>query len=150
MPSSQTRPARFVAPARVDVLHPVDRFFHRAAAHVEADLRLRANQLREAQKLIGPELVVFRLAPGHVQHAHALVHRADAVAPVVAGDEVPAKAQQRHFERLGHRDRFGIQSVHVVGGIEQRLIDQHAGVAAHGHREIRRLARGKLSVRKFQ
>ena len=47
------------APVGVDVLHRLRGFLHRAAAEVEANLRLRPGRPAEIDKCIGAEMVIL-------------------------------------------------------------------------------------------
>ena len=143
-------PEDFAGPAGFDILDPLHGFFHRAAAHVETNLRLGAGQAAETEELIGAEVVVFGLAPSLVQHADALVHGADSVAPMVAGSEVAAVALQRQVQGVGHLDGFGVEAVDVVGGVEQHLVDEDAGLVGCGNRKVDGFATGHLALGQFQ
>ena len=111
---------------------------------VEADLRLCAGDAAEVEELVGAELVVLRLSPSQVQHAHAPVQGSNAVAPVISGSIVAAEAQERELQSLGHLDSFGIEAVDVVRGIQQRLVDRMRASSARPPRN--RGARASLPV----
>ena len=80
--SAQLRHRR-VAVAR-HVFHPLGHLFHRAAAHVTADVGLTAKQFAKVQELMRTERVVLDgSAPVVVLHLRTLRARSDAVAPVI-------------------------------------------------------------------
>src|SRR2546430_12479319 len=56
-------------------LFPYTTLFRSSASQVERDLRPRSDQFTKAQELVRPERIVFRHAPGDIQHAHAFVAR---------------------------------------------------------------------------
>ena len=87
---------------RGHVLDPLHRFLDGAAADVEADVGLDAEQLAQIEKLVGAEVVVFDDAtPVGVEHGGALGAVADAIHPVVLVGEAAARpAQLRHAEIL--------------------------------------------------
>ena len=73
VPEFPQNSARVFVPMFVDVLHPSRRFLGCSASQVERDLRPRSDQFTKAQELVRPERIVFRHAPGDIQHAHAFV-----------------------------------------------------------------------------
>ena len=88
------------------VFDPLHRLLHGAAADVEANVRLDAEQLAEIEKLVRAEVIVFHdAAPVGVDHRRAFFAGSDAVAPVVLIGEAAARpAELRHLERFqgGH------------------------------------------------
>ena len=90
-----------VAGARraVAVLDPVARFFRRTGAEIDREHRRPAHVPAQADVLVGAEPVRLDALPRQLAHRRALGAWADAVLPVVAGDEVAARiAHRRHVQ----------------------------------------------------
>ncbi len=101
--------ARFVG-----VLDPLARFVDGAEAGVDAQVRLGADLFAVAEELVGAEAVRFDVAPGVVGADGAAGFGTDAVAPVVAGDEVAAGVtEQRHAEVADGFHDVGAEAVGV-------------------------------------
>ena len=74
----------------VEVGELVDGVLGAAEAGVDGDVGLGAEQVAEGHELVDADIVVLDAGPGGVLAGRAAVAVADAVAPVVAGDEVAA------------------------------------------------------------
>src|SRR5207237_1524816 len=93
---AQVRPLR--AHGRVAVLDVIGGVLNRARAEIHPQHRLDAQLAAEIDELVGAELIGFDGAPGQLASPRAFVPRADAVAPVVAADEIPARVtHDRHL-----------------------------------------------------
>ena len=88
--------------------------FRRASAQVKSEQRFGVDQLAPVDEFVRPELVGLERIPGPLQYRRPFVFRADAVQPIVTGDEVPARiSHDRHVEtfHFGHHilaEPFGI------------------------------------------
>jgi len=102
------------------------------------------------QEFVGTEGVVLGNAPGEIAHAHALVARTDAIAPVITGGEVAAKADQRRFERFGESDSVGVEAIESIGGHERELIHIDVFVAFELHDEVGGIEAVQFSRRHFE
>ena len=96
-------------------------------------------------------VILHHAAPVGVDHTPAALLRADAVAPVIAGDEVPAgPAQQRQPGLLEQPNHVRVRAANMVAGIEQRAVEEHLGgrIAGDGkpverrHGSVSRQAKG--------
>ncbi len=115
--------APLVGPPRrlrlVRVLDPVARLVHGAQAEVDRDVGRGADLGRVLQELVGAEAVRLDGVPRQVEPRRPQVLRADAVLPVIAGDEVAARpAQDRHAEVL--------HGPHDVGAVPVRVGERAA------------------------
>ena len=98
--AAQVGPVRI--PGAVAILDPGLRLVHAARAHVDADVRLGAENATVLDEFVGPEAVRLLAAPGELDAARPLLFRSDAIGPVVAADEVAAgPAQDRHPQVAG-------------------------------------------------
>ena len=115
----------------VAVLHPVAGLLGGAGAQVDRQHRLPVQLAAQPDELVGPEAVRLDRLPGQLAQRESLVLRADAVAPVVAGDEVAARiAHDRHFQFAQRVEDVRAQSVGVrVAGL--RIVDPAVDRAAH-------------------
>ena len=86
--AAQVGPVRI--PGAVAILDPGLRLVHAARAHVDADVRLGAEDATVLHEFVGPEAVRLLAAPGELDAARPLLFRSDAVGPVIAADEVAA------------------------------------------------------------
>ena len=101
LPAQVAPPGALVEVAVLDVGH---RLLGGARAQVETQQRLGAHELAPLDEVVGAELVRLERVPGSLQDGRPLVPGADAVEPVVARDEVPARvAHDRHPEPLDLR-----------------------------------------------
>ena len=94
----QRRAARMVA-----VLDQVARRIAAARAEIDRQHRLDARGAAPVDEFVGAELVGLGRHPGEVEPARALRDRADAVLPVVAGDEVAARIAHDRRRQLAHQ-----------------------------------------------
>ena len=98
----------------VAVLHPLPRLVRRAESGVDAQIRLGADALAIFQEFVGAEAIRFQCAPGVIGTRGPLVARPDAIRPVVARREIPARpAQDRNAQRLHHIENVLAESVCV-------------------------------------
>jgi hypothetical protein len=119
--AAQLAPLRSLV--EVAVFNVGDRHFRRAGAEIERQQRLGADQAAPFDEFIGAELVRLERIPGALEHRRPLVLRSDAVEPVVAGDEVPARiAHDRDAKRLHLRDDVATESFAVSQG-RLRVVD---------------------------
>ena len=89
----------------VAVLDEVARRVGAAGPEVHREHRLHAGQARPGDELVGADRVGLDRPPGEVVPLGPPVAGADAILPVVAGDEVPARiADRRHPEPSGQID----------------------------------------------
>src|SRR5207253_5978329 len=99
---------------------------------VQRDLRLRADKTAKFEEFIGAELIVFRHAPGEVQHGDTFVARTYAVAPVVGRSEVAAKSQEGDLHRFRHGDHVRIHALYVIRSHQRCQVNEHArGIPDH-------------------
>ena len=106
MRAAQVRPGG--AAGVVAVLEQVARRVAVARAQVHRQHRLDVGQPAPVDELVGAEGVGLGRHPGQVEPARPLLHRADAVFPVVAADEVAAGVTH------DGRRQFAHQREHVV------------------------------------
>ncbi len=84
----------------VDVFDEVARFVEAARAEIDGEHHLRADRRAPVGEFVHADGVRFGGVPGEVEPGRALVARADAVLPVVGGDEVAAGiAHDRDVQR---------------------------------------------------
>ena len=112
--------------AAVGVLDPLRRRVGVAEAGVGRDHWLGVDQTAKGDELIRAEVVVLDPGPRRVLARRTPVAVPDAVAPVVAADEITARpAIDRALELLQQRERVSAQAVDVVGGHQRRRPEEH-------------------------
>ena len=126
--------AALVRPVGVHVAVAVFQQFHGvlrgAGAEVHGHHRLRADALAPLQEFIRADLIRLNGAPSHVRADGTLVLRTDAVAPVVAGQEVAARiADLRDMQRTDELFHVAAEA-EGVGSRVARLIDAGIDSAA--------------------
>src|SRR5215475_1210215 len=124
--AAEVRP-RGVARA-VAVLDPGLRLVHGSRAHVDADVRLRAEEAAVLDEFVGAEAIRLLRVPGELAPAWARVHGAHAVEPVIAAHEVAARPAQHGHAQGPH----GLQHVLAESALvaERRPFLEDAAVDA--------------------
>src|SRR5581483_9702915 len=115
----------------VGVFQPAQRLVGGAGAQVEVEIRRGAHGTGEGEQLLGSEAVGLHGVPGQVVPGGPLLHRPDAVAPVVAGGEVAAGPAQHGGAQLAHRgEDVGAASLLGAGrvGVEDAAVHGAADV----------------------
>jgi hypothetical protein len=74
----------------VAILHQRGRIFRRSRAEIQAEEWFRAHLPRPGNEFVGAELIRFESVPSAVQYGGAVLPRAHAVKPVIAGDKISA------------------------------------------------------------
>jgi len=116
--------------AAVGVLDHVHGQLHVALAAVDDHVRLRVDFPTELHELVDAEIVVLDALPGRVLAGRAAVGVPDAVLPVVAAHEIPARpAVDRRIQLLQELQRVGPHAVHVVLRHERDRADAEAAAA---------------------
>ena len=122
----ERRPAGMIA-----IFNEAARLVDAAHAHVDAEHRLHADLARPVDEFIGSECVGLGREPSEIQATRAPIFRADAILPVVAGEEIAAGiADDRDAELFGQVGDVLAEPLRVGGGMA-RLED--AGVDAPTH-----------------
>jgi hypothetical protein len=104
----------------------------RARAEVEAQQRLGSDEAAPVDEVVGAELISFEGVPGTFEDGGPFVLGADAVEPIVAGDEIAAGvAHHRHCKLLDLRG-YILAEATLVG--EGRAGFVNTGV--HGAAEV--------------
>ena len=141
-PLAARRSAISVPARSVAVLHKVARRVGAAGPEVHREHRLHAGQARPGDELVGADRVGLDRPPGEVVPLGPPVAGADAILPVVAGDEVPARiADRRHPESSGQIDDVVTPAVGVSGGmpgLEDAAVDGPAHVLDERPEDTRR------------
>ena len=141
------------AAGMVAVFDQMARRIGAARAEVDREHRLDAGGAAPVDELVGSEGVRLGRLPGQVQAARALLDGADAVLPVVAGDEVAARVAHDGGRELAHQlEHVAAEAARVGGGVAglvdpaidaaAEMLDEGAEQAAVG------LADGKVAVEK--
>ena len=89
-PCSRRRSESWVPDAMVAVFDQAPRIVRPARAEIDRQHRLDVREPAPVDELVGAERIRLERQPGELHAARALLDRADAVLPIVAGDEVPA------------------------------------------------------------
>ena len=105
--------APIAAGRAVDVFDEVARLVEAARAEIDGEHHLRADRRAPVGEFVDADGVQLGGVPGEVEAGRALVARADAVFPIVGGDEIAAGiANDRDVQRL---DEFDHVAAHAVG-----------------------------------
>ena len=125
------------APAGVvAVLDEAARRVRPAGAQVDRQHRLDPGGLAPVHELVGAEAVGLGREPGEVQPGGPLLDRADAVFPVVAGEEVAARIAHDGGPELAHQLQHVLPEAVLVGrrvaGLEDAAVDAAAHVLDEG------------------
>ena len=114
----------------VAVFHPVGHLLRRAGARVGAQVRRRAELPAQQHELVCAERVALLDAPGLVKRGHSVP--ADAVLPVIGGDEAAAgPAHHRDAQTPERGDHVAPEAVRVaerVAGVVEAAVDLAAKV----------------------
>ena len=87
-----------------------------AEAGIDGDVRIDAEQAAEREELIGAHVVGLHGVPDRIEDRRPLVDVADAVAPLVGGDEVAAgKAKDAEAQLLERGNDLRAEAFDVVG-----------------------------------
>ena len=131
-PNGSARPLRLaqVAPVAagraVDVFDEIARLVEAARAEIDGEHHLGADRLAPFGEFVHADRVRFGRVPGEIEPRRPLLARADAVLPIVGGDEIAAGiAHDRDLEVAHEFDDVPAHAVRV-GGRMTGLVD--AGV----------------------
>ena len=120
----------------VAVLEQVARRIAATGAEIDREHRLDAGQAAPVDELVGAERVGLGRHPGEVEAPGPLGHRADAVFPIVAGDEVAARIAHDGGPELAHQLQHVLPKAAFVGtgmtGLEDAAIDAAAQMLDEG------------------
>ena len=140
-PCARRRSDSVGAAGMVAVLDQVARGIAAARAEVDRQHRLDVGGAAPVDEFVGAELVGLGRHPGEIEPARPLVHRADAVLPVVAGDEVAAGIAHDGRRQLAHqRQHVAAEALGVGGGmagLEDAAIDAAAEMLDEGAEQAR-------------
>ena len=101
-----------------------------ARAEIDGEHRLGAGLLAPFDEFVGADRVRFERAPRKIETDGPLGARADAVFPIVGGDEVAARiADQRQVQVANEFQHVAAKAV-VVGGLVAGLVDAAVDGAA--------------------
>ena len=129
--SEQRGAARMVA-----VFDQVARRIAAARAEIDREHRLDVGGAAPVDELVGAERVRLGRHPGKVEPARAILHRPDAVLPVVAGDEIAARIAHDGGRELAHHREHVLAEALLVGlrmaGLEDAAIDAAAEMLDEG------------------
>ncbi len=120
----------------VAVLEQPARGIRPAGAEVDREHRLDPGRAAPGDELVGAEGVGLGRQPGEVEAPGPLLERADAVLPVVAGDEVAAGIAHHRGAELAHQRQHVLAEPLRVGGrvagLEDAAVDAAAEVLDEG------------------
>ena len=107
-----------------------------AEAGVDGDVGIDAEETAEREEFIGADIVGLHSVPDGIEDGRPLVDVADAIAPLVRGDEVAAgKAQNAKAQLLERGDHFRPEAFDVVRGHERDRADVEGAGACAGDLE---------------
>ncbi len=102
----------------IDVFDEIARFVEAARSEVDRQHHLRADGLAPLRELVHADRVRFRSVPGEVEPGRAPIARADAVLPIVGGNEISAGvAHDRDPEVADQLRDVAAHAVHVGAGM---------------------------------
>src|SRR5688572_1380282 len=116
-----------------------------SGAEVEPEHRLTTEPLAVVEELVGAELIRLDLLPREFAAARAPVARADAVAPVVVADEVPAGVPQDGEVQVLQRGQHVLAVAALVGMGGGVVIYALINAPAHVFREAAEKQRRDLA-----
>ena len=91
-----------------------------AEAGIDGDVGIDAEQTAEREELVGADVVRLHGVPDGIEDGRTLVDVADAVAPLVRGDEVAAgKAKDAEAQLLERGDDFGRKPSMLSAGMSE-------------------------------
>ena len=124
------------AAGMVAVLHQRPRRIAAARAEVHRQHRLDVGGAAPVDEFVGAEPVRLGGHPGQVEPARPLLDRADAILPIVAGDEIAAGIAHDGRRQFAHqRQHVAAEAVLIGGrmaGLEDAAIDAAAEVLDEG------------------
>ena len=122
------------AAGMVAVFHQRARRVAAARAEVDRQHRLDVGGTAPVDEFVGAELVGLGRHPGEVEPARPLLHRPDAIFPIVAGDEVAAGIAHDGRRQLAHQRQHVAAEAVLIGGRMAGLEDAAIDAAARDAR----------------
>ncbi len=115
----------------VAVFDELTRRIGAARAEIHREHRLHAGGPAPGDVLVRAEFVGLRAAPGEIEPPGALLSRADAIFPVVAGEEITSRiADDGRTQLFGQLEHVPAEAVHIGCGMP-RFVDSAVHAAAH-------------------
>jgi hypothetical protein len=101
-------------------------------ACIDGDVGIDAQQAAEREEFIGANIVRLHGVPDRIEDRRALIDVANAIAPLVRGDEIAAwKAEDAEAQLLERGDDLGAEAFDVVRGHKRNRADMEgAGACA--------------------
>ena len=109
--------------------------FGSAGAEIQAHKRLSADELAPGHEFVGAELIGVEGVPGFVEDGGAILLGADAVEPVVAGDEIAAGIANDGNRELANFVHYVFAEAVGVGEFGLRVVDAVVDAAAEVFQE---------------